>query len=513
MHMPARHIVRRFVLLFIAALTVTTASLRAADSPIDKAQGKPNIVFILADDMGYGDVRAYNSESKIPTPAIDRLAAEGMRFTDGHSPSAVCTPTRYATLTGRYCWRTRLKRGVLGGYSKPLIQPERSTIATLLAQRGYHTAAIGKWHLGMDMPARKDGKVNDQWAGDGGVDYTGKITDSPIHHGFDYYFGNSASLDMAPYVWIENDRFVTPPTVQQKHQNFPAFVRKGPRAEDFVLHEVLDTLGEKAADYITQRSKFDKPFFLYLPLTAPHKPVIAHPRFEGKSGLGPYGDFIMNVDAVVGQVLAAIDQAGVTKNTLVVYTSDNGNFMYERKPGSNDHVTNHGDQGYAPENHRPNYHWRGTKADVYEAGHRVPLLVRWPGRIKPGSTSDHTTTLTDFYATFAEIVGHTLDTDEAEDSFSLLPVLTGSGQVDRAPVINHSVRGMFAIREGKWKLIAGNGSGGRERPRGKPFDRPYQLYNLEADPGETDNLIEKHPDVAKRLEARLDAIRNNGRSR
>ena len=499
----------RFAVLAIALLAAvgSTAPLLADTPP-----APPNMVFILADDMGYGDVRAYNAKSKVPTPHLDKLASQGMRFTDAHSPSAVCTPTRYATLTGRYCWRTSLKRGVLGGYSKPLIKPDRSTVATMLSKHGYHTAAIGKWHLGMAMPKR-DASVKERWDGDGGVDYEGVITDSPIHHGFNTYFGNSASLDMAPYVWIENDRFTKIPTMQQKAIGFPDYIRKGPRSDDFVIHSVLDTLGDKAAAHIKARANTGKPFFLYLPLTAPHKPVTPHPRFEGKSEAGRYGDFVMNVDAVVGKVTAALDEAGIADDTLIVYTSDNGNFMRLLKPGDEDHLTKPTLQAYAPEHHRANYHWRGTKADVYEAGHRVPFIVRWPGRVKADTTCDATTTHTDFYATAAELVGAKLATDEAEDSFSILPLLRGETEWKRAPVINHSVAGMFAIREGKWKLIAGNGSGGREKPSGKAFAKPYQLYDLDADPGETTNLIDKHPERAAAMEAALTKLRESGRSR
>ena len=252
----------RLLLTLLCALPGAVLSMQTARAA--EAE-RPNIVFILADDMGYGDVRAYNAESKVPTPHLDKLAKQGMRFTDAHSPSAVCTPTRYGTLTGRYCWRTRLKSGVLGGYSAPLIDRDRSTVATMLGKHGYHTAAIGKWHLGMDMPKRLNADVQQQrWDGDGNVDYAGKIADGPTARGFDYYFGNSASLDMAPYVWIENDRFTSIPTIQQAGVGFPDFIRKGPRSEDFVIHNVLDTLGDKAAAYIAQRAKTDKPFFLYI---------------------------------------------------------------------------------------------------------------------------------------------------------------------------------------------------------------------------------------------------------
>jgi arylsulfatase A len=511
----AGRLLHRITTLILAVLFALSPFYTNEKAIASEKSDVPNIVLILADDLGYGDVQLQNPDSKIPTPNLDSIAKAGMRFTDAHSPSAVCTPTRYATLTGRYCWRTSLKRGVLGGYSKPLIDAERSTMATMLKKKGYHTAAIGKWHLGMEMPHKSDTSVAEsKWDGDGNVDFAGKIENGPTARGFDYYFGVSASLDMAPYVWIENDGFVTPPSMQQKGEGFPGFIRTGPRAKDFVITEVLDTLGDKAAAYIADQAKTEKPFFLYLPLTAPHKPVSPHARFQGKSEAGVYGDFLLNLDAVVGKVLAAIETANISESTLVVFTSDNGNFMFRAQEGVEDHLSKPSIQAYLPEHHTPNYHWRGTKADVYEAGHRVPLLVRWPKKVQPGTTSTVTTTHTDWYATFAEITASELGKEEAEDSFSLLPVLLQQEKKwSRAPVINHSVSGMFAIRDGKWKLIAGNGSGGREKPSGKPFAKPYQLYDLEADPSETTNLIEKHPDIAEQLEKKLGQLRADGRSR
>ncbi|HBU60627.1 MAG TPA: Cerebroside-sulfatase, partial [Verrucomicrobiales bacterium] len=298
----------------------------------------PNIIFILADDMGYGDVQALNLKSKIPTPHLNRLAKEGMTFTDAHSPSGVCTPTRYGVITGRYCWRSSLKRGVLGGYSAPLIEKDRPTVGSIMQLAGYHTAVIGKWHLGMNMTRRAGGKpAKDSWDGDGNVDFTKPIADSPITRGFKEYFGVSASLDMAPYVWIEDDRFVPAKLVQQPGIKFPGFVRAGPRAEDLEFEEGLDVLGERTVAFLKRMSKGDQPFFLYMPLTGPHKPVTPHPRFVGKTGLGPYGDFVMNVDDTVGQVLKALDETRLADNTLVMFTSDNGSFMY-RVDDEDDHV-------------------------------------------------------------------------------------------------------------------------------------------------------------------------------
>ena len=477
------------------------------------AASTPNIVFILADDMGYGDVQALNPDSKIPTPNIDRLASEGMLFVDGHSPSAVCTPTRYGVLTGRYCWRTQLKRGVLGGYSPPLLEKDRMTVASLLRGHGYRTGAVGKWHLGMDLPFRDPENANRRpWDGDPGIDFAGVIKDSPIHHGFDSYFGVSASLDMAPYVYIRNDRFTKEPSIQQPAVKFPHFVRKGPRADDFIIDEVLDKLTEEATAFIRESAKGDKPFFLYMPLTGPHKPTQPHERFRGKTGLNEYGDFIHQVDWTVGAVLESLDAADVTDKTLVVYTSDNGSYMYRYEGRERDHVDDATIHGFRPDRHRANGPLRGTKADVWEAGHRVPLVVRWPGRVAAGSRCSQPVVLTDFLATFAEITGANVPTDAGEDSISLLPLLLGADVQRAAPVVHHSVGGMFAVREGKWKLVLGDGSGGREKPSGKPFRKPFQLFDLSVDLGETKNVAAEHPAVVEYLTAKFEALRASGRS-
>jgi arylsulfatase A len=480
------------------------------------APERPHIVVILADDMGYGDVAALNPTSKIPTPNLDRLAAEGMTFSDAHSPSAVCTPTRYGLLTGRYCWRSPLKRGVLGGYSPPLLEEGRSTIADLLRGVGYRTAAVGKWHLGMALPRKEGAKAGAEatpWFGDPGIDFSGVITDSPIHHGFDRYFGVSASLDMAPYVYVRDDRFTMLPSEQQEAVPFPYFVRQGPRAKDFVIDEVLDRLADEAVAFIREASRGEKPFFLYLPLTAPHKPTQPHPRFRGRTALGEYGDFVAQVDATAGRVLQALQESGVADETLVVYTSDNGSYMrrYDES-AEKDHVDDSTQHGFKASSHRANGPLRGTKADIWEAGHRVPFFVRWPGQVEAGSRCETTVCLTDLYATCAEVVDAALSRNMAEDSLSLVPLLRGTATVRGAPVVHHSVNGTFAIRDGRWKLVLGNGSGGREKPKGKPFQKPYQLFDLSTDLGETRDVAAAHPEWVARLEARLDEIQVSGRT-
>jgi len=305
------------------------------------------------------------------------------------------------------------------------------------------------------------------------------------------------------------------PTLQQPAVKFPDFVRAGPRSKDFVIDEVLDRLTKRVVGAIGQRAKAKQPFFIYFPLTAPHKPTTPHERFRGKTKLGPYGDFIVQVDWSVGQVLASLDEHGLTDNTLVIFSSDNGSYMFRYDdPEREDHVDNAHVQGYRADRHRSNGPLRGTKADIWEAGHRVPFFARLPGKIKAGSQSAEPICLTDIYATCAEIIGAELGDNAAEDSFSLWPLLSGKADARRgAPVIHHSAAGMFAIRNGKWKLVLGNGSGGRQAPRGKPFARPFHLFDLSQDLRETTNVIEKHPDVAAELEKKFKAIRKNGRSR
>ena len=473
--------------------------------PPSAVSKKTNIAFILADDMGYGDVRALNPNSKIPTPNLDRLAAEGMAFTDAHTPSAVCTPTRYGLLTGRYCWRTRLKKGVLNGYGEPLIEPGRPTVASFLKEAGYHTGMVGKWHLGLGYAKSSDGSF----------DFSKPVDDGPHTRGFDFSFIIPASLDFPPYFYLRNGKPTRAPTLTQAAQPFPAFLRRGERGPDLVMEDCLDDLREQAVSYLRRRAKAEKPFFLYFALTAPHKPVLPHRRFRNKTKLGPYGDFIVQVDSTVGEVLKALDELGPRDETLVIYTSDNGSFM--RRSGdaeSVDHVEDETVQEYRADHHTANHVFRGTKADIWEAGHRVPFFARWPGTIQPDSRNGETICLTDFFATIADIVGVEPPKAAAEDSFSILPLLRGrSPSKPRPPVIHHSARGMFAIREDNWKLVLGNGSGGREKPLGAPFEKPHQLFDFSADLSETKNVIEQHLDVAARLERRLEEIRWRGTSR
>jgi arylsulfatase A-like enzyme len=387
-----------------------------------------------------------------------------------------------------------------------LIATSRRTAASLLKLHGYHTAVVGKWHLGLDWAKPQDQARR--------VDYGKTIANGPNALGFDFSYIIPASLDMPPYVYVRNDRVVEPPTETQAQQPFPAFIRKGERAAGFRPVDCLDHLLQQALRYIGAQAKNGKPFFLYFPLTTPHKPVLPHPRFRGKTGLGPYGDFVVQVDWTVGQVLKALDEAGVADNTLLVFTSDNGSYMYRLDQGDEpDHADQPSIQAYRANRHRANYVFRGTKADIWEGGHHVPFLARWPGKIMAGSRCEETVCLTDFMATCAAVVGADLSNDEAEDSFSLLPLMQGKERpTPRAPVIHHSARGMFAIRDGQWKLVLGNGSGGRENPRGKPFGKPYQLFDLSRDIVESRNLADQEPKIVASLIEKFETIRESGRS-
>ena len=461
-----------------------------------RGDDRPNVLLILADDMGYGDVQVLNEESRITTPHLNKLAKGGAIFTDAHSGSAVCTPTRYGLLTGRYCWRSRLKRGVLfPPKDKPLIENERVTIANFLKSQGYRTGMVGKWHLGIE------------WARDekGNAVFDAPFTNGPIEKGFDEWYGVAASLDMVPYVMLRNHQAVAKTTEVQKAMGFPKYIRKGPKDPNFDPADALDLFAKEAGAFINRKD--EKPFFLYLPLTGPHKPVWPHERFVGKTELGPYGDFVHQVDATVGMVLKALEESGKAENTLVIFTSDNGSFMYRRGEKEGHHLSDQKDQGYRPKDHTANFHWRGTKADVWEGGHRVPFFVRWPEKIKAGGKVADVVCLTDILATVADAIGEELPEEAGEDSYSFLSRLVKEREESKRPgVINHSASGMFAIRRGPWKLVLGNGSGGREQPKGKAFEKPYELYHLGDDPGESRNSIEKEAGIAKELEAEFEKI-------
>ena len=507
---PRPHRRARGVLAALGVLATLIASVAAA---ADATPAKhPNIVFILCDDLGYGDVACNNPEGKIRTPCVDRLAKEGMRFTDAHTTSSVCTPTRYGVVTGRYNWRSRLQSGVLGGLSPRLIEPGRLTVAELLRRNGYHTACIGKWHLGMKWPR----KAGSQAPGDAiekgpegwNVDWSQPITDGPNSVGFDYYFGISASLDMIPYTFIENDRVTAVPTVDTSFPMMlgrPPQTRRGPGAKEFDAEHVLPTLTRKAVDYIGQRAATDKPFFLYLPFASPHTPIVPSPEWQGRSGLNPYADFVMQTDACVGEVLDAIKRHGLTDNTFVIFTSDNGCSPQADFPA------------LLEKGHNPSYVYRGHKADIWDGGHRVPFIVRWPGKVPAATTSDQLVSPVDFMATAADVIGAKLPANAGEDSVSLLPVFTGKADAPlREALVHHSINGRFSIRQGRWKLELCPGSGGWSAPRDPQAVKDglpsVQLYDMTADVGERRNLAGEQPEVVKRLTALLERYVSTGRS-
>lgn len=475
---------------------------------------RPNIIVVLCDDLGQGDPQSYNPDSKIPTPHMDRLANEGMRFTDAHTPSSVCTPTRYSTLTGRYCWRGSLKRGVLwNGWANALIEEDRSTIASMLSEFDYTSAAIGKWHLGWDWRSKTEKKITAKHHPADSVDYVNPVERGPLAVGFDHSYLIPASLDMAPYLWLVDDRAAQAPTAQtpgstHRRQNGGGFWREGPMAPGFDFYGVVPAASEASIAFVDriaaqQRAGDTNPFFLYYPLPAPHTPWVPTAEFQGDTTVGWYGDFVLQTDAELGRLLAALDRNGIADNTLIIFTSDNGSHWPESDIQKWGHDANNG--------------WRGQKADIHEAGHRVPFLVRWPAVVEANRVSDQTICLTDIYATVAEIVGHELKDTEAEDSISLMPIFTGkASEPIREATVHHSLGGMFAIRKGDWKLIQGLGSGGFTKidtKADKAAGFEGQLYNLKDDPKEQRNLWKEKPEVVAELSALLEKYKAEGRSR
>lgn len=474
---------------------------------------KPNIVYILADDLGYGDVSAYNPESKIATPSIDKLAGEGMRFTDAHSPSSVCTPTRYGIMTGRYCWRSKLPRGVLNGYGQALIEQQETTVAEVLSKSGYTTGVVGKWHLGLDWAVKESCKdslkivygdvpiiknMNADW-----VDFETPPSNGPTTHGFDYSYILPASLDMQPYCYLENDVLTSIPDQYTPGNDLDAeswatgaFWREGRMSKDFDFYEVLPTFVQKARTFIDKNSNKAEPFFLYLPLAAPHTPWVPKDNYTGKSGAGQYGDFVQMVDAGIGEVLSALEKNGVSDNTLVFFTSDNGPFW---KPEFIERF-----------DHKAAHIYRGMKADIWDGGHRIPFIVRWPGKVAANSQSNQLTTLTNLISTVAGVVGEAPQPGVGMDSYSILPVLLGEKADNSQAVIHHSSRGYFSIRHDEWKLIEGLGSGGFSNPKiiapeeGKATG---QLFNMKDDAGEQLDVYTQHPEIVQRLTKELAEIK------
>ncbi|WP_439484494.1 sulfatase family protein [Cyclobacterium plantarum] len=499
----------------------------------NKDKQLPNIVIIYADDLGYGDVQSYNPErGKIPTPHIDRLASEGMSFTDAHSSSGVCSPSRYTLLTGRYHWRSRLQKGIVGLYGKPLITQERLTLVSLLKQHEYQTACIGKWHLGWDWPIpddqmhlfrseKKDVKASDEQRKAWQEVFSLPIPGGPTAVGFDEYFGTDVP-NHPPFSFIENDRTVGIPTEFGAPRLFGRNQAslQGPARELWALEDILPTLAARSTAYIEREAKSAHPFLLYLSLTSPHTPLSVNDEWLGKSNLSLYADMVMETDALVGRVIEALEKSGALENTLLVFTSDNGCAPYvgnTSQDEAND-LSMKGwpwDRNHPPvaameeKGHYPSGPFRGYKSDVWEGGHRVPFIVRWPGKAQAGSSCDQLVHQADLMATIAEIIGAEIPDNAGEDSFSLLPLLKGGNQAVRQNAVSTSITGLPGLRQGNWKYIAGPGSGGWTPGES---ELPVQLYNLAADPSETQNLASQEPDRIKQMKELLEKLITDGRS-
>lgn len=496
----------------------------------------PNVLIIYADDLGYGDVHAYNpGKGKIPTPHMDRLAQEGMLFTDAHSSSAVCSPSRYTILTGRYHWRTRLQKGIVGVFGDPLITPGRLTIGGLAKQHGYQTACIGKWHLGWDWPI-PEGKMNLFTTGQKNTTATDEhrkvwqevfsqtIPGGPTAVGFDEYFGTDVP-NWPPYCFIENDKTIGIPTEFGSGRLFGRNQAslQGPSLNDWKLDNILPALGDRAVEFIERMVRTSKPFLLYLPLTSPHTPLAVNREWQGKSGLDLYADLVMETDALIGRVLNVLEKSGAAGNTLVIFTSDNGcapyvgnttpeeamDTTFRNWPWERDQHDKMPVAALERKGHFPSGRWRGYKSDAWEGGHHVPFIVKWPGKVKPGSTSSQLVHQADIMATIAEILGSALPPDAGEDSFSLLSLLKGADKTIRENAVSASISGFPTLRAGPWKLILGPGSCGWS-----PGDdgEPVQLYNLESDPGETKNLAGEFPERVSEMKSQMEKLITDGRS-
>jgi arylsulfatase A len=460
----------------------------------------PNIVLLLMDDLGYGDVSILNPNSKIQTPNIDALGKQGIVFTDAHSNSSVCTPTRYGILTGRYCWRSSLQQGVLDGYSEPIIPKNRLTIASLVKKYNYSTACIGKWHLGWNW-AKKEGNPEV-------IDFARPISDGPLSLGFDYFYGFSGSLDMPPYVYVENNMPVSIPSRMTENLSKLHFWRRGEASADFDHGQCLPFLNKKITSYIEERSNDRGPFFLYFAMPSPHTPILPTDEFKGKSGLGDYGDYVIETDYMVGKLVKTLKERQLFENTILIIASDNG-----CSPAA-------GTTELERLGHYPSAGYRGYKADIFDGGHRVPFIISWPAKVKSGQINNQLICTTDFMATFAEMLGYVLMNNQGEDSFSFYSSLIQKSppKQNRKDIVSHSYYGNFSIRKGEWKLLLTPYSGGWSFPmQGVDDSVAYkmpamQLYNLNSDIGEKNNLMNEYPRKVKELENLMKKYLLTGRS-
>lgn len=496
-----------FLSLFLLFLTFAKA---------EDAKSVPNILILYADDLGFGDLGCYHPESKIPTPHLDELAAQGMRFTDGHSSSGICTPSRYALLTGRHHWRDF--DGIVNAFGASVFPAERLTLPEMLQAKGYKTAAIGKWHLGWDWEAiRKpeaeplvDGKQK-SW-GPEAFYWDQPIPDGPLAHGFDHYFGDTV-INFPPYAWIEDDKVLGTPTELKDEEKWKPIkegrweCRPGPMITGWDPYENIPETTRRAVKYIEEQKEIEAPFFLYFAFPSPHAPIIPNDEFDGKSEAGPYGDFVYETDDACGQILAALEETGQSENTIVIFSADNGpeKYAYAR------------DETYG--------HWsaeplRGLKRDIYEGGHRVPYLIKWPGVVEGGQVSDALVSQIDLMATFARMLDYELPDDAAEDSHDLGPLLKGEVDSIRDFHVHQTRSEKWAMRKGEWLLIEGNDGyhSGRvkawEEKRSYPADDKgeVELYHLASDLGQKNNLAADNPEKVAELSTLLETIREQGHS-
>ncbi|KLU04248.1 arylsulfatase A precursor [Rhodopirellula islandica] len=497
----------RLFLVFLGSVLGVSLSLA-------ETKPHPNVLILYADDLGYGDLNVQNADSKIPTPHLDQLARQGMRFTDGHSSSGICTPSRYALLTGRHHWRDF--HGIVNAFGQSVFEPEQLTLAEMFQQHGYQTAAIGKWHLGWDWDAIKKpdakpfGNGRKKGWGPEAFDWSQSIPDGPLAHGFDSYFGDTV-INFPPYCWIEDDKVVkAPDTIMDtskwkpiKEGNWEC--RPGPMTSDWDPYQNIPSTTERGVQFIRSQSATDQPFFLYFAFPAPHAPIIPNDEFDGRSGAGPYGDYVCETDDACGKLLRALKESGQSENTIVIFSADNGpeKYAYVR------------DEKF---DHWSSHPFRGLKRDLYEGGHHVPFVVHWPGLTATGATCDALVSQVDVFATMAEMLGHSIPDGQAKDSRSLMPLLKDSRQTHRQSLVQNTRVDEYALRDGKWLLIdakSGYVSGrnkGWESRRQIPADdkQPHELYDLSVDIGQRDNVAGEHPEVVERMKSLLQTIREDG---
>ena len=509
-----------FLLMPQAVLNATEPSSECITSIRHVVPTRPNIVILYADDMGFGDLGAQNPNSGIPTPHLDHLAGQGTRFTDAHSSSGVCTPSRYALLHGRYHWRKF--HGIVNSFDQPILDEERTTLPEMLKSKGYRTACIGKWHLGWDWNAIKTPEAAAEHVATKGkkekgqssfapsaFDWSKSIPGGPLSHGFDYYFGDDVP-NFPPYAWFENDRVITVPTVSLETPKQTAEgaweARPGPSVKDWDFWAVMPTLTEKAVTWIGKQKR-EEPFFLYFPFTSPHAPIVPTEQFTGSSKAGGFGDFVTQTDATVGRVLKALDDGGFTDNTLVIFSADNGpeHYAYER---------------VRKFEHRSMGPLRGLKRDIWEGGHRVPFVVRWPGVVPADKVNDGLLSQIDIYATIAEILGADIPSGSAEDSFGQLPLIKGGSGSLRSTLVHNTNANGYALRHGDWVLIAARTGAVSKVPEWFDLQNGYtshslpgELYNLRDDLGQKKNVYAEHPDKVRELTALLESVRAAGQAR